>query len=56
VAVILSFIPDIIIGITGSFHATWGGVIALMAAHVVVASAGVTSFATLLPADGPSGD
>jgi hypothetical protein len=56
VAVILSFIPDIIIGITGSFHATWGGVIALMAAHVVVATAAVTSFAKLLPADGPSSD
>lgn len=54
--VILSFIPDIIIGITGSFHATWGGVIALIAAHVVVALAAVTSFAALLPADGSSGD
>ena len=54
--VILSFIPDIVIGITGSFHATWGGVIALMAAHVVVAMAAVTSFAELLPADGSSGD
>ena len=54
--VILSFIPDIVIGITGSFHATWGGVIALMAAHVVVAMAAVTSFAALLPADGSSGD
>jgi hypothetical protein len=30
-------------------------VIALMAAHVVVAAAAVTSFATLLPANGPNG-
>ena len=54
VVVGLSFIPDIALGITGGFHATWGGVIALMAAHVVVAIAAVTSFATLLPVDGPS--
>jgi hypothetical protein len=54
VVVILSFIPDIAIGITGGFHATWGGVIALMAAHVVVATAAVISFATLLPVDGSS--
>ena len=53
---ILSFIPDIAIGITGTFHATWGGVIALIAAHVVVATAAVASFATLLPVDGPSAD
>ena len=56
VVVILSFIPDIAIGVTGGFHATWGGVIALMAAHVVVATAAVTSFAILLPVDGPTTD
>ena len=56
VVMILSFIPDIAIGITGTFHATWGGVIALMTAHVVVAVAAVTSFATLLAVDGPSAD
>jgi hypothetical protein len=49
--VILSFIPDVTIGILGSDHATWGGVVALMAAHVVVAAAAVTSFATFLPVD-----
>ena len=56
VVVSLSFIPDIAIGITGGFHATWGGTIALMVAHVVVATAAVTSFATLLPVDGPGAD
>jgi hypothetical protein len=56
VVVSLSFIPDIAIGITRGFHATWGGAIALMAAHVVVATAAVTSFATLLPVDGPGAD
>ena len=53
VVVLLSFIPDIAIGILGTDHATWGGVIALMVAHVVVATAAVTSFATLLPVDDP---
>lgn len=56
VVVSLSFIPDIAIGITGGFHATWGGAIALMAAHVVVATAAVTSFAMLLPVDSPGAD
>ena len=56
VVVILSFIPDIAIGITGTFHATWGGAMALMAAHVVVATTAITSFAMLLPVDGPSAD
>jgi hypothetical protein len=46
---VLSFIPDIAIGILGSDHATWGGVVALMAAHVVVAAAAVTSFVIFLP-------
>jgi hypothetical protein len=54
--VILSCIPDIAIGIAGGFHATWGGVIALMAAHVVVATTAVASFATLLPVEDPSAD
>jgi hypothetical protein len=52
VVLILSFIPDIAIGVSGSDHATWGGVIALMSAHVVVAAAAVTSFVTLLPVVG----
>ena len=56
VVLLLSFIPDITIGILGSDHATWGGVIALMAAHVLVAGAAVTSFATLLPVDGQGAD
>lgn len=49
VVLVLSFIPDITIGILGSDHATWGGVIALMAAHVVVAASAVTSFVIFLP-------
>jgi hypothetical protein len=56
VVVLVSFIPDITIGILGSDHATWGGVVALMAAHVVVAIAAVTSFATFLPVDDSSAD
>jgi len=56
VVVVLSFVPDIAIGVSGSDHATWGGVVALMAAHVVVAAAAVTSFATFLPVQRPSTD
>ena len=48
--VLLSFIPDLAIGVSGADHATWGGVIALMCAHVVVATAAVTSFSFFLPA------
>jgi hypothetical protein len=50
--VLVSFVPDITIGILGSDHATWAGVVALMVAHVVVAIAAVSSFATFLPVDG----
>jgi Family of unknown function (DUF6069) len=47
---LLSFIPDLLIGITGGLHATWGGVAALMCMHVVVAAAAVTSYSLFLPA------
>jgi hypothetical protein len=56
VVVLVSFVPDITIGILGSDHATWGGVVALMAAHVVVAIAAVASFATFLPVDDSGAD
>ena len=48
--VVVSFVPDLLIGATGALHATWGGVLARMCAHVVVAFAAVTSFSVLLPA------
>jgi uncharacterized protein DUF6069 len=47
---LLSFIPDILLGITKAETATtWGGVIALMAMHVVVATAAVASYLYFLP-------
>jgi hypothetical protein len=47
---VLSFIPDILVGITKAETATtWGGVIALMAMHVVVATAAVASYLYFLP-------
>jgi uncharacterized protein DUF6069 len=52
--VVVSFVPDLAIGISGADHATWGGVLALMCAHVVVAAAAVTSFSVFLPAPSPS--
>jgi hypothetical protein len=47
---VLSFVPDLYIGVSGADQATWGGVLALMCAHVVVAAAAVTSFSFFLPA------
>ena len=47
---LLSFIPDLLVGITGGLHATWGGVAALMCMHVAVAAAAVTSYSLFLPA------
>ena len=47
---VLSFIPDILVGITKAETATtWGGVIALMAMHVVVATAAVGSYLYFQP-------
>jgi len=47
----LSFIPDVLIGITkAETAATWGGVFALMTMHVFVATAAVGSYIHFLPA------
>jgi uncharacterized protein DUF6069 len=46
---LLSFIPDLLIGITHGLHATWGGVAALMCMHVAVAAAAVASYSLFLP-------
>jgi len=47
---LLSFVPDILIGITkAETGTTWGGVLALMAMHVVVATAAVGSYLHFLP-------
>jgi hypothetical protein len=50
VVLLLSFVPDVLVGITKTLTATtWGGVIALMAMHVAVASAAVGSYLHFLP-------
>jgi hypothetical protein len=47
---LLSFVPDILIGIArAKTGTTWGGVLALMAMHIVVASAAVGSYLHFLP-------
>jgi hypothetical protein len=49
-AIVLSFIPDIAVGISRTLpYTTWAGVAALMVMHVVVAGAGVTSYCCFLP-------
>jgi hypothetical protein len=49
-AIVVSFIPDIAVGIGKTVpYTTWGGVAALMVMHVVVAGAGVASYHRFLP-------
>lgn len=48
--VALSLVPDLVVGTSQSLpHSSWGGVLALMTMHLLVAAAGVTSFAHFLP-------
>lgn len=50
VILVLSFIPDIAVGVSKSMvHTTWGGVAALMVMHVVVAAVGVISYRRFMP-------
>jgi hypothetical protein len=50
VVLLLSFIPDVLIGISKAETATtWGGVFALMAMHIFVATAAVASYLYFLP-------
>ncbi|BEP14193.1 hypothetical protein acdb102_25040 [Acidothermaceae bacterium B102] len=52
--VIVSLVPDVLVGATKSLpHSSWGGVAALMVMHLVVAAAGVLSFARFLPLSRP---
>jgi uncharacterized membrane protein YuzA (DUF378 family) len=53
VVVVLSFIPDVLVGVT-KFEAgtTWAGVGGLMAMHLVVALCAVAAFARFLPLAG----
>ena len=50
IVLVLSFVPDILVGINHSqVGTTWGGVIALMSMHIVVAASAVAGYATFLP-------
>ncbi|WP_430379356.1 DUF6069 family protein [Streptomyces sp. B1-3] len=50
VVVILSLIPDIMVGVSDSRPGTsWGAVVALMVMHVVVAAVAVPAYHPLLP-------
>jgi Family of unknown function (DUF6069) len=47
---ILSFIPDVLVGAAKAFpHTTWGGVAALMLMHLAVAAGAVASYRRFLP-------
>jgi hypothetical protein len=49
IVLLLSFIPDLMLGISKGLGATWGAVAALMCMHVAVAAAAVTSYSLFLP-------
>jgi hypothetical protein len=60
IVVVLSWVPDVVLGAThGEAHTTWGEVAALMVMHLFVAVIGVGLFSQLLPlrrrADAASG-
>ncbi len=48
--VLLSFVPDILVGAQHGLPGTsWGGIFALMTMHLIVAAAGITSYRFFLP-------
>lgn len=50
VVLLLSFVPDILVGVTRALPSTtWGAVFALMVMHVLVSAVAVTCFFYLLP-------
>ena len=50
IVVVLSWVPDVVLGAThGEAHTTWGEVAALMVMHLFVAVIGVGLFSRLLP-------
>ncbi len=46
---VLSLIPDVLLGFSDRAGVSWGAVVALMVMHVVVTVAAVTTFSRLLP-------
>jgi hypothetical protein len=52
--VLVSLVPDVLVGITKSLAGTtWPGIAGLMVMHLTVAAVAVTTFAKLLPLDRP---
>ncbi|PRY40780.1 DUF6069 family protein [Umezawaea tangerina] len=50
VVVLVSFVPDVMIGLSKSQPGTtWGGVAALVVMHVVVAAVGIAAFGYFMP-------
>jgi len=46
---VLSFVPDILVGFSDRAGVSWGAVVALMAMHLVLAVTAVATFTRLLP-------
>ena len=46
---VLSFVPDILVGFSDQAGVSWGAVVALMAMHVVLTVTAVATFSRLLP-------
>ncbi|NJQ02685.1 DUF6069 family protein [Streptomyces zingiberis] len=49
VILLLTFVPDILLGTSDEPGTSWGGVIALMVMHLVVAAVAIPAFRFLLP-------
>ncbi len=46
---VLSLVPDVLLGFSDRAGVSWGAVVALMVMHIVVTVAAVTTFSRLLP-------
>ncbi|CAL9592372.1 DUF6069 family protein [Streptomyces sp. NPDC090994] len=52
VILLVTFVPDILLGTSDEPGTSWGGVIALMVMHLIVAAVAVPAFRLLLPLPG----
>ncbi|GGS21138.1 DUF6069 family protein [Streptomyces griseoviridis] len=55
VILLVTFVPDILLGLSDNPGTSWGAVIALMLMHLVVAAVAVPAFRFLLPLPGDRG-
>jgi hypothetical protein len=49
IVLLISFVPDLLVGVSTTAGVSWGAVAALMAMHVVVATVLVTTLRRVLP-------